>query len=286
MNQNPTGSAVVVTFLVFFMVANGSEASWLIKFRKLGATDDPTIKLPPEISPSPSPSSSPAPAPAASGLTTEKCTAAFKTCHYQNLINMTACWHDSSNANMKLVLVQNDGDNSLKVNVTINSTLSEIDISEHHSKTINVPDGESPSVMLNAGNGKCTIQLESPAPNNRFFKSLPYDMGHLTPIHGAYFLAFTALIVGGTWACCMLGKKGRQGDGVPYQEIEMGRPDSPLGNNVEMTDRWDQGWDDDWDQMKTVKSPRAHQNGNPSVNGNSLTSRSSDRDGWGNEWDD
>lgn len=84
----------------------------------------------------------------------------------------------------------------------------------------------------------------------------------------------------------MLGKRGRHADGVPYRELEMGHPDSPPGNsNVETADRWDQGWgDDEWDEIKAVKSPRARRNGNVSTNG--LTSRSSDRDGWENNWDD
>ena len=142
---------------------------------------------------------------------------------------------------------------------------------------VHVSDGGSPSILLNAGNGKCIIHLGSTVPNN-LLKNLPSYASHVTPTHGAYLFGLIAIIIGGTWACCRLAKKGKQIDGIPYQELEMAQPDSPTANQMETTDGWDQGWDDDWDDIKTVKSPNACQNGNASLNG--FSSRSSDGHGW------
>lgn len=149
---------------------------------------------------------------------------------------------------------------------------------------VNVSDGRSSSVVLNAGNGECIIHLESPKPDNSLFKGFPYYADYATPQNGAYMLILSVLIFGGMCACCMAGKKGRHVDGVPYQELEMGRPESPSVDHVETAERWDQGWDDDWDEMKAVRSPRSRRNGNASTNG--ISSRSSDRNGWENGWDD
>ncbi|KAK8619349.1 hypothetical protein V6N13_133311 [Hibiscus sabdariffa] len=52
------------------------------------------------------------------------------------------------------------------------------------------------------------------------------------------------LVFGGSWACCMFRKK-RQHDGIPYQELEMGLPESMAATEVETAQRWDQGWDSD-----------------------------------------
>lgn len=141
-------------------------------------------------------------------------------------------------------------------------------------------------VVLNAGNGACVIHLELHVYNNGFFKNFPNYTDYVTPLNGAYLLILTAFIIGGIWTCCVLGKRGRHTDGVPYQELEMGQhPDSLSGDgNVETAEGWDQGWDDDWQESKAVKSPRARRNGNVTSNG--LTSRSSNRDGWENNWDD
>ncbi|PON50206.1 hypothetical protein TorRG33x02_315310 [Trema orientale] len=298
MDRNPVGPTLVVLFLLFFMVGNGCEASLFAKIRKLAGGVGPINK----ISPSPSPNSgvdsgpsrvhkvndpaAPAPGPAAYGLTTERCTSSMKTCHYKNQINMTACLVSSSNAHMELfLLVQNDEEGSLEVNVTSNGASKEIKVPEHQIKEVNVSGGGSSPVVLNAGNGTCVILLELPGHDNGFFKNLSNYADYATPLNGAYFLFFTVFIIGGVCTCCMLGKRGRHAGGVPYRELEMGHPDSPSGDgDVETAERWDQGWDDDWDEIKAVKSPRARRNGNVSTNG--LSSRSSDKDGWENNWDD
>lgn len=142
---------------------------------------------------------------------------------------------------------------------------------------VHVPDGGSPSVLLDAGNGKCKIQLGSTVPNN-LLKNLPSFATYVTPTHGAYLFGLIAVTIGGTWACCKSARKEKRDAGIPYQELEMAQPDSPTANQMEAADGWDQGWDDDWDDIETTKSPSASQHGNASLNG--ITSRSSDGDGW------
>uniref|UniRef100_A0A803NRT2 DUF7356 domain-containing protein n=1 Tax=Cannabis sativa TaxID=3483 RepID=A0A803NRT2_CANSA len=325
MERIPIGSTVrvlaaVVVVVLLLMVGNGCEASPFTKIRNLASVNKPIHDSPPQqISPSPSPSPnssvdlgpsrvnnsvSPALGSVSYGLSNENCTSSLRTCPRENQIHMTACLFSSSNANMELLLrVQNDGGSPLEVNVTTSNTLKKIQIPEHHIKEVSISDTGNSSVELNAGNGACIIHLELPALDNGFLKrdngSLKHDNGFLkhdygffkhfsnyndyaTPVNGAYFLFFTVLIIGGMWSCCCLfGGKKRHTDGVPYQELEMGHSSN---GHVETEEPWDQGWDDDWDEIKTVKSPMAHRN--EIVSTNALTSRSSDADGWENNWDD
>ena len=116
-----------------------------------------------------------------------------------------------------------------------------------------------------------------------FFLNLPSYDKLVTPVNGAYFLIVTVVIFGGSWACCIFRKRRRH-DGIPYQELEMGLPESMAATEVETAEGWDQGWDDDWDENKAVKSPVGRHVSNISANG--LTARSSNRDGWENDWDD
>ncbi|KAF8402484.1 hypothetical protein HHK36_010569 [Tetracentron sinense] len=233
--------------------------------------------------------------------TDEKCEMS-KSCKDRK--NLTACIrHSESGSQQSFLLVQNEGEITVKVNVRvppfINIAFNEIEILKHQAKkyhlviclfvclfqiNFSADVGESPTIVLNAGNGDCVLQIGQSISEN-FFQRFPSYATRLTPIYGAYFLFLTALIVGGTWACCKLGKRGRQGDGrVPYQELEMGQPESVSAVNVDTADGWDRGWDDDWDEEKAVKSPGGHHVGNVSANG--LTSRSSNRDGWEIDWDD
>ncbi|KAJ7959530.1 pollen-specific leucine-rich repeat extensin-like protein 1 [Quillaja saponaria] len=88
-----------------------------------------------------------------------------------------------------------------------------------------------------------------------------------------------SLIIGGTWACCKLAKRGWHVDGVPYQELEMGQADPITANNVETAE----GWDQDWEEINTAKSPNTRQIGNDfliKTGTNGLASRFFDRDGW------
>ncbi|XWS74510.1 hypothetical protein CRYUN_Cryun01aG0004100 [Craigia yunnanensis] len=140
--------------------------------------------------------------------------------------------------------------------------------------------GGNSSIRLDAGNLECVIRIGSLASGGGIFGYIPFAT-HITPINGAYLLCLTGLIViGSTWACCKRGKRGQQGYGIPYQELEMGQPDSPSANNVETTE----GWEQDWDELKYLKAAIGHQMANGSANG--LTSRPPKRDGRQNTWDD
>ncbi|KAL5991313.1 hypothetical protein ACLOJK_012220 [Asimina triloba] len=127
----------------------------------------------------------------------------------------------------------------------------------------------------------------APASALDFFR-LPSYATYMTPVYGAYLFFLTALIIGGTWACCKFGRRSRRdGGGVPYQEIEMGLPESSsaVGVNSASADGWDQGWDDDWEEEKAVsRTQEIRRAGNVSVNG--LTSRSGNKEGWDDDWDD
>jgi len=118
-------------------------------------------------------------------------------------------------------------------------------------------------------------------PANNFFLRLPSYDKILTPVNCAYFLIFMVLMIGATWVCCAFRKK-RQNE-IPYQELEMAQPESAAAAHMESAEGWDQDWDDDWDDNVAVKSPAALAG---SISANGLTSRSSNKDGWENNWDD
>lgn len=142
---------------------------------------------------------------------------------------------------------------------------------------------ENIELVLNAGNGVCVLHLNPLLSEGNFFLNLPSYEKLVTPINGAYFLIVTVVIFGGSWACCMFRKRRRH-DGIAYQELEMGLPESMAATEIESAEGWDQGWDDDWDENNAVKSPAGRHVANISANG--LTARSSNRDGWENDWDD
>jgi hypothetical protein len=156
-------------------------------------------------------------------------------------------------------------------------------ILKHQTEKINVSltNEKGSKLILNAGNGECALLVDPPGEGN--FMHFPSYDKLVTPVNGAYFLIFTVLVFGGTWACCKFRKKSHHG-GVPYQELEMSMPESVSAINVESAEGWDQGWDDDWDEENAVKSPGGRHVGSISANG--LTSRSSNRDGWENDWND
>ncbi|KAK3212775.1 hypothetical protein Dsin_017481 [Dipteronia sinensis] len=195
---------------------------------------------------------------------------------------------DEGSGNLS-VLVQNEGEKTLRVKLTIPSAVEnptkQLTVSEHRTQMINISlaVGESPKVRLNTENGKCLLHMAPLESEENAFLHLPSYDKLVTPINGAYFLILSVLIFGGTWACCKFRKR-KWHDGVPYQELEMGLPDTASAATVESAEGWDQGWDDDWDEENSVKSPGAPHVGNISANG--LTSRSSNKDGWENDWDD
>ncbi|XP_043725318.1 uncharacterized protein LOC122671905 [Telopea speciosissima] len=294
--------AVLALILIF---GSGSDASLIGRLRKMvGIVQTENSNLT-EITPSPSPSSDnkssnenpqtrsslnardesqPA------GSLNGNCDVPTRCTDRKKMI---ACLPHPENGSQALfILVENQGESTLKVNVaaspTVNTAIKEIEIPKHQIKKINFSvSAESATIILNAGNGDCELHMGPSQSDDNIVKRLYSQASHLnfTPIYGAYILLLTALIVGGTWACCKLGRKGRQhGDGVPYQELEMALPEAVSDVHVDTADGWDQGWDDDWDEEKAEKSEVGRKHGNVSANG--LTSRSSNKDGWENDWDD
>ncbi|KAF5747677.1 hypothetical protein HS088_TW05G00404 [Tripterygium wilfordii] len=215
----------------------------------------------------------------------ENCTGLPKKC--KDLNSLVACIPNFLSGLKEYgVLVQNIGDIALNVNLTLPGSLENyksIEIPKHHSQKINVTVGESTKLIFVAGNGECVLHIGPGKSEDKFFLRLPSYEKLVTPINGAYFLIFTVIIFGGAWACCKFRKKRYHGD-VPYQELEMGLPESHMDGNGESAEGWDQGWDDDWDEETAVKSPVSRPVGNISANG--LTSRASNKDEWQNDWDD
>jgi hypothetical protein len=144
---------------------------------------------------------------------------------------------------------------------------------------ISLSNDKSSKIILNAGKGECVLHWD---PHVNFYVRLPSYDKLVTPVNGAYFLILSLFVFGGTWACCKFRKK-RHHDGVPYQELEMGLPESVTATNVETAEGWDQGWDEDWDEDNAVKSPGRLVG---SISANGLTSRSSNREGWESDWND
>ncbi|BFG36595.1 hypothetical protein CerSpe_228700 [Prunus speciosa] len=179
----------------------------------------------------------------------ESCDGIIKTCKVKDVV--VACIKNFDIESKEVViLVQNVGDSTLNATVSAENTKRDLEIAKHKNKKVNISldIDRSTKITLNTGNGEL-------------------------------------LIFGGTWAFCKARKKKqRTGGGVPYQELEMGLPESVSATAVETAEGWDQGWDDDWDGDNAVKSPGAHLVGSISANG--LTSRSANKDGWENDWDD
>lgn len=150
---------------------------------------------------------------------------------------------------------------------------------------VNISDVPGNSVIiLDAGHGKCMIHVGSLTKNGSIFKQISSHVTHLNLVSGSYLLFSIVLIIGGVWACCKMGTKERHTDGVPYQELELAEHDSSPTNDLEAAEGWDQGWDDDWDEPKPANKSSSQTKANGSSNG--INSRTPDRDGWGNDWDD
>ncbi|XP_027110606.1 uncharacterized protein [Coffea arabica] len=211
----------------------------------------------------------------------ETCDLNFQKCH-DDVTNVTACLlpkDEDANSGLFL-LVHNDGQRSVKLNVTllpVNSSQNDVDILAHKVRKINVSSiaSGSSSIVVNAGNWSCVIERGVRIP-----LGLPSYTAYVKPINGAYLLLATALLIGVMWACCKIGRDGRHLNGVPYQELEMGQQGSGSSRNVEtLEESWDQSWDDDWDEEVTVKSPGGNHLGSRRANG-------VDSNGWGSDWND
>ncbi|XP_048439351.1 mental retardation GTPase activating protein homolog 4 [Pyrus x bretschneideri] len=197
----------------------------------------------------------------------------IKTCAVKDVA--VACIKSFSSGSKEVaILVQNVGNSTLKATLSANGISKHLEIHKHQNGKVNISidPGKGTNITLNAGTGECKLHIDPPP---RAFPSLKTIA---TPINGAYILIVAVLTFGGMWACCLIRKrKERTGDGVPYQELEMGLPESVPASAVETAEGWDEGWDDDWDGENAVKTPGAHL-GSISVNG--LTSRAANKDGW------
>ncbi|XP_052175401.1 uncharacterized protein LOC127790147 [Diospyros lotus] len=214
------------------------------------------------------------------------CKGSTVTCTIQN--TMTACIQGLESGSKSVLLVQNEGESTLKVTITnpvsLRNVMNDDGISPKKTKTINITPsiGQITKMVLSTGNNTCVLVMGYPSSEGNIFQRLPLYYKQVTPIYGAYLSFLIALIVGGIWVCCKFSKR-RQQDAVPYQELEMGMPESSSAVNLEAADGWDDGWDDDWDDDKAVKSPGGRM---ASISVNGLTARSSNRDGWEKDWDD
>lgn len=199
----------------------------------------------------------------------ETCDLNFQKCH-DDVTNVTACLlpkDEDANSGLFL-LVHNDGQSSVKLNVTllpVSSSHADADVLAHTVKKINVSSiaSGSSSLVVNVGNWSCVIKRGVRIP-----PGLASYAAYVNPINGAYLLIATALLIGVIWTCCKLGRDGRHLNGVPYQGLEMGQQGSGSSRNVEtLEEGWDQSWDDDWDEEVTVKSPGGNRLGNRRANG-------------------
>ncbi|KAK4748191.1 hypothetical protein SAY87_014777 [Trapa incisa] len=216
------------------------------------------------------------------------CDAKEKKCQIQN--TFTGCIVNFGSGSEKLeILIQNDGQETLKVDITFPTSAvdnkKDVIVAKHQTTKVNISDafGKASKIVLSTGSKKCEIVIGSPLPEGNPFFHVPDTKELLTPVNGAYFLIITVVTFGGVWACCTFTKRRRHGS-VPYQELEMASAETVTGAYPETAEGWDQGWDDDWDEENSVKSPVRPHTGNISANG--LNSRPANRDGWENDWDD
>lgn len=215
------------------------------------------------------------------------CELVHNKCH-DDSANVTACVLPYAGDGSMGLIVLNEGDDSVKFDVTVlplEPTYDNIEVLAHEVRKINVSaTASSSSVVLKSINWTCKIQLGVPIP-----PGIPVPLGipyaeYVTPINGAYVLLGTAVLIGMMWACCKLGKHRRHSDGIPYQELEMGQAQSTSSLKVETASGWDQDWDDDWDEERAVRSPGGNRIGNRRANGGS--SRLAESNGWDDDWKD
>ncbi|XP_022897395.1 uncharacterized protein LOC111411052 [Olea europaea var. sylvestris] len=157
--------------------------------------------------------------------------------------------------------VQNEGERNLKVNINFPNSmeigLPAFEVPKHQTEKIDISStrGKSSKIILRSGNGNCVLDMDSSVSVENFLQQFSFCSRQVTPIYVAYFFFLLALLCGGTWACCKLKKRSRH-DGIPYEELEMGLPESTSAVNGETSEGWDQDWDDDdWDDDSAVKSP-------------------------------
>ncbi|KAK9755416.1 hypothetical protein RND81_01G023400 [Saponaria officinalis] len=200
----------------------------------------------------------------------ESCDGIHRRCEDEKA--MIACIKSFNDVSKAVVLlIQNKGENGLKVDVTIPSTgykqqVTEIPKLQTKQVNISLANIVGNEIKLNAGNGYCVLHTNVGAPVLKadFFQWSPSYSKFVRPVYGAYLILLITLITGGVCAICWFTKRKRT-DEVPYQELEMSMPESASVENA--VEGWDEDWDDDWDDEKAVKPP------GPSISANGLTSR-------------
>ncbi|XP_021723271.1 chromatin assembly factor 1 subunit A-B-like [Chenopodium quinoa] len=219
--------------------------------------------------------------PAAPVGSSESCDEIGRRC--QDLKSMTACVKSfDSDSKALVLLIQNKGDISLKVDVSAMSSGSKqkvITVPKLKSKQMemSLADGGINEITLNAGYGNCVLHVGTPASQGNYFQLLPSYSKFMTPTYGAYLVLVITLIAGGVLGCCWFCKRKAQRD-IPYQELELSMPESAVA--AETVEGWDEVWDDDWDEENAVRSPGGHR-----ISANGLTARNSKKDDW-EDWDD
>ncbi|KAI3474292.1 hypothetical protein Pfo_029080 [Paulownia fortunei] len=215
------------------------------------------------------------------------CEGSLTSCRDQEML---ACIEASKEGSKEVFLVvQNEGEITLKVNVNLPNYLKNdfpaFEVPKHETGRMDISStvGKSTELIVNSGNAKCVLHLVHSVSVDNLIQQLSFYSKQVTPIYAVYASFLLALLFGGTWACCKLRKRNQQ-DGIPFQELEMGLPESASAVNVDAAEGWDHDWDDDWEEGSAVKSPAGHQVRSVSADG--LTSRSSKKDGWENDWDD
>ncbi|CAH8268269.1 unnamed protein product [Arabidopsis lyrata] len=218
----------------------------------------------------------------------ETCIGKSNICRTENSLVACTLSIDKGSANW-LILVQNDGEKSLKAKIVLPvNSLQELTLPKHHSQRINISiSGDTNKIILDGGKGECALHMYPSEENTLPFHFPSYEK-LVTPINGAYFLIVSVVIFGGIWAFCLCRKNRRAGTGVPYRELELsggpGLENESVVHDVETAD-WDEGWDDDWDENNAVKSPGGAAK-SVSISANGLTARAPNRDGWDHDWDD
>ncbi|VVB05362.1 unnamed protein product [Arabis nemorensis] len=218
----------------------------------------------------------------------ETCVGKSKICRTGNSLVACSLSIDKASGTW-LILVQNEGGESLKVNVVLLVTpLRELTLPKQQSQRVNISiSKDTNKIILDTGKGLCALHMY-PLEENTLSIHFPSYEKLVTPINGAYFLIVSVVIFGGTWGFCLCRKNRRAGNGVPYRELELsggpGLQNESMVHDVETAD-WDEGWDDDWDENNAVKSPGGAAN-SVSISANGLTARAPSRDGWDHDWDD
>ncbi|KAL0347575.1 UNVERIFIED_CONTAM: hypothetical protein Scaly_1773500 [Sesamum calycinum] len=176
------------------------------------------------------------------------CEGSLTRCRVQEML---ACIESSKDGGAKqlFLVVQNEGESTLKVNVNLPNLENALPAFEMDISSI---VGKNSELIVNSGSAKCELHLVNPVSVDNLMRQLSFYSKQVTPIYAVYASSLLVLLLGGTWACCKFRKRNRQ-EGIPYQELEMGFPDTAFCKDV--AEGWDHDWDDDWDEDTAVKSP-------------------------------